>query len=102
MSNQAETRSYRHRKGSPQNKFNLKERNAIRVSIKEIGVVATAQKFDSLPKYISAVGHSFRMNIKRGRKAAPKPVVAKRQRKPKAVAPSVSEEVQVQGEQVAA
>jgi len=58
------TRSYVKR----QRKFTLQERNAIIKSVKEIGVVATAAKFNTLYIRVADICSKSRISVKRGRR----------------------------------
>jgi hypothetical protein len=49
-------------------KFRLTEQNAIIKSVKEIGLVATAAKFDTLPIRISAICKARKVKVPRGRR----------------------------------
>jgi len=58
------TRSYVKR----QRKFTLQERNALIKSVKEIGVVATAAKFNTLYIRVADICSKSRITVKRGRR----------------------------------
>jgi hypothetical protein len=51
-----------------QRKFTLQERNSIIKSVKEIGVVATADKFNTLYIRVADICDKSRISVKRGRR----------------------------------
>lgn len=53
-------------------KFNLQTANAIVKSVKEIGVVATAKAFNTLPIYVSDLCKKRKVKVQRGRRPAAK------------------------------
>jgi hypothetical protein len=63
-----EIRPYEFRLGSTRRPFTKEQKAAIRKSIREVGIVATAEQFNSVPAYITALSHTFRMKVALGRR----------------------------------
>jgi len=61
-------REYNFRNGSSRRPFTKEQKAAIRKSIREVGVVATAEKFDSIPAYITQVARKANMKVNLGRR----------------------------------
>jgi hypothetical protein len=53
-------------------KFDLKTQNAIASSIKAIGVVATAEKFNTLYVYVAKLAKARKITVNRGRRPGTK------------------------------
>ena len=57
-------------------KFNLQQQNAIIKSVKEIGVMPTAEKFNTLYIRVAKIVKGRKVKVARGRRPSPKAVAA--------------------------
>jgi hypothetical protein len=61
-------RNYEFKMGSSRRPFTKEQKAEIRRSIREIGVVATADRFNSIPAYITQVARKANMKVNLGRR----------------------------------
>ena len=70
-------RKYTKRRGAAGRKFKLTELNEIRRSIKEVGIVKTAERFNTLAIYVQEIAAKYNIEVRRGRRPKPKEVASK-------------------------